>query len=63
VDRILDMSRTTVNVYGDIIASALVGKSEGVWNASHIPADEDAAIPHVMDESPGWPQPADTTKL
>jgi DAACS family dicarboxylate/amino acid:cation (Na+ or H+) symporter len=63
VDRILDMSRTTVNVYGDIIASALVGKSEGVWNASHIPADEEMAIPRAMDESPGWPQPADTPKL
>lgn len=60
VDRILDMSRTTVNVYGDIIASALIGKSEGVWNASHIPADEEMAIPRTMDESPGWPRPADT---
>jgi DAACS family dicarboxylate/amino acid:cation (Na+ or H+) symporter len=38
VDRILDMSRTTVNVCGDITATAVVAKSEGAWNASMIPA-------------------------
>lgn len=37
VDRILDMSRTTVNVYGDISAVAFVGRSEGVWKASMVP--------------------------
>lgn len=40
VDRILDMSRTTVNVCGDITATAFVAKSEGVWDASMIPATE-----------------------
>jgi dicarboxylate/amino acid:cation (Na+ or H+) symporter, DAACS family len=60
VDRILDMCRTTVNVCGDLIAAGFVGKSEGVWNASHIPADEDIAVPRAIDESPGWPRPADT---
>jgi len=38
VDRILDMTRTTVNVFGDISASAYVAKSEGVWNAGMVPA-------------------------
>ncbi|GMV09749.1 MAG: glutamate:proton symporter [Gemmatimonadota bacterium] len=38
VDRILDMSRTTVNVCGDLSATAFVAKSEGVWNASMVPA-------------------------
>lgn len=37
VDRILDMSRTVVNVAGDISAAAFVGKSEGVWDASMVP--------------------------
>ncbi|ODT02549.1 MAG: hypothetical protein ABS52_13425 [Gemmatimonadetes bacterium SCN 70-22] len=40
VDRILDMSRTTVNVCGDLSATAFVAKSEGVWNASMVPAVE-----------------------
>jgi DAACS family dicarboxylate/amino acid:cation (Na+ or H+) symporter len=35
VDRILDMSRTTVNVFTDLTAAAWVGKSEGLWK----PAD------------------------
>ena len=40
VDRILDMSRTTVNVCSDLTATAFVARSEGVWNASMIPAVE-----------------------
>src|SRR5687767_16013971 len=56
VDRILDMSRTTVNVWGDLTATAFVAKSEGLWNASMVPAVEglDRA---GADESPGWPPP------
>jgi DAACS family dicarboxylate/amino acid:cation (Na+ or H+) symporter len=56
VDRILDMSRTTVNVWGDLTATAFVAKSEGVWNASMVPAVEGLDRAHV-DESPGWPPP------
>jgi DAACS family dicarboxylate/amino acid:cation (Na+ or H+) symporter len=54
VDRILDMSRTTVNVCGDLTATAFVARTEGLWNASMVPAVEglDAA---GRDESPGWP--------
>jgi DAACS family dicarboxylate/amino acid:cation (Na+ or H+) symporter len=56
VDRILDMSRTTVNVWGDLTATAFVAKSEGVWNASMVPAVE--GLDHASaDESPGWPTP------
>jgi DAACS family dicarboxylate/amino acid:cation (Na+ or H+) symporter len=55
VDRILDMSRTTVNVCGDLTATAFVAKTEGVWNASMIPAVEGMDVPHKLDESPGWP--------
>ncbi len=62
VDRILDMSRTTVNVCGDLSATAFVAKTEGVWNASMIPTNEEMAIPHVLDDSPGWPRAADAPK-
>src|SRR5688572_10498622 len=37
VDRILDMSRTTVNVIGDLCATTWVAKSEGVWSAASLP--------------------------
>ena len=37
VDRILDMSRTAVNVYGDISATAYVARSEKLWSASKVP--------------------------
>ena len=44
LDRILDMSRTTVNVFGDLSAAAYVAKSEGLWNASKVPpADRPAS--------------------
>ena len=54
VDRILDMSRTTVNVIGDMCATTWVAKSEGVWNASMVPAVEGVieVQPH-LDETPG----------
>ena len=38
VDRILDMSRTTVNVIGDLCATTWVAKSEGLWTPASIPA-------------------------
>ena len=61
VDRLLDMSRTTVNVIGDMSAAAWVGKSEGVWNASMVPAVEGAIESEpTLDESPTWP-PAPNT--
>ncbi len=37
VDRILDMSRTTVNVFGDLTAATWVAKSEGVWTPADVP--------------------------
>jgi dicarboxylate/amino acid:cation (Na+ or H+) symporter, DAACS family len=37
VDRILDMSRTCVNVFGDLTASAWVARSEGAWLPSQVP--------------------------
>jgi DAACS family dicarboxylate/amino acid:cation (Na+ or H+) symporter len=37
VDRILDMSRTTVNVAGDLSAATWVARSEGVWSPSDLP--------------------------
>ena len=42
--------------YGDLTATAFVARSEGVWNASMVPAVEglDRA---GRDESPGWPAP------
>ncbi len=57
VDRILDMARTTVNVCGDLSATAFVARSEGVWNASMVPAVAglDTSAPS-LDDSPGWPK-------
>ncbi len=53
VDRILDMSRTTVNVIGDMSATAWIAKTEGVWTAAQVPAIEglDASTAH-LDETP-----------
>src|SRR5687768_9431053 len=59
VDRILDMSRTTVNVCGDLTATAFVAKSEGVWDASMVPAKEGMDT-GARDESPGWPPPIES---
>ena len=57
VDRILDMSRTTVNVLGDMCATTWVARSEGVWNAGMVPATEGLDLSTAnLDESPGWPQ-------
>jgi DAACS family dicarboxylate/amino acid:cation (Na+ or H+) symporter len=54
VDRILDMARTTVNVTGDLVAAAVIGRSEGLWSAAALPAVAGmGALP--LDESPGWP--------
>jgi dicarboxylate/amino acid:cation (Na+ or H+) symporter, DAACS family len=54
VDRILDMSRTTVNVIGDMIATTWVAKSEGVWTPASIPPDDQTmdAEPRQLDETP-----------
>jgi dicarboxylate/amino acid:cation (Na+ or H+) symporter, DAACS family len=48
VDRILDMSRTTVNVIGDLCATTWVAKSEGAWSAASVPA-----TPGRIDTRPG----------
>ncbi len=37
VDRILDMSRTTVNVFGDMTAATWVARSEGAWTPADVP--------------------------
>ena len=53
VDRILDMSRTTVNVIGDLCATTWVAKSERVWTAASIPpATETMEATSGRDESP-----------
>lgn len=43
VDRILDMSRTTVNVCGDLSATTWVAKSEGLWSPDQVPAQAQLA--------------------
>lgn len=43
VDRILDMTRTVVNVSSDISSTVFVAKSEGLWDASMVPKDVPAA--------------------
>ncbi len=57
VDRILDMARTTVNVCGDFSAAAWIGKVEGAWNPSMVPAVDGRMEIGGLDESPGWPKP------
>jgi DAACS family dicarboxylate/amino acid:cation (Na+ or H+) symporter len=53
VDRILDMSRTTVNVIGDLCATTWVAKSEGLWSAASIPpASATMEATSGRDESP-----------
>ncbi len=39
VDRILDMTRTVVNVSSDFAGSMLIAKSEGLWDPSMIPEE------------------------
>ena len=59
VDRILDMSRTTVNTIGDLSAAAVVARSEGVWSAAMVPPVEMLGKATVaLDDSPGWPTSA-----
>jgi DAACS family dicarboxylate/amino acid:cation (Na+ or H+) symporter len=53
VDRILDMSRTTVNVIGDLCATTWVAKSEGVWSPSSVPAEPGLDSNRPIDETPG----------
>lgn len=53
VDRILDMSRTTVNVIGDLCATTWVAKSERLWTAASIPpATETMEATSGRDETP-----------
>lgn len=49
MDRILDMSRTTVNVVSDLTATAWVARSEGAWTPASVPANPDA-VPLVAEE-------------
>jgi len=54
VDRLLDMSRTTVNVIGDLCATTWVAKSEGVWSPAAIPvASATLEATGGRDDSPG----------
>ncbi len=48
IDRILDMSRTTVNVLGDVVAATWVAKSEGAWTVASVPETEG-----LVDTRPG----------
>jgi len=57
VDRILDMSRTAVNIVGDLTCACFIGKTEGLWDASRVP--DEAADGDTLDQSPGWPTAED----
>lgn len=54
VDRILDMSRTVLNVAGDLTATCVVARSEGVWDPGDAEDVESVeAFPdEPLDESP-----------
>ena len=55
IDRLLDMSRTVVNITGDQVATMYVARSEKLWDPSMVPALPMGA--GSLDESPGWPPP------
>jgi dicarboxylate/amino acid:cation (Na+ or H+) symporter, DAACS family len=58
IDRILDMSRTVVNIIGDLSATVVIGRSEGVWSPASVPEHVGAMESRAkLDESPGWPPP------
>jgi dicarboxylate/amino acid:cation (Na+ or H+) symporter, DAACS family len=58
IDRILDMSRTVVNIIGDLSATCVIGRSEGVWTAADVPEGVGPMEAEArLDESPGWPKP------
>src|SRR5690606_6416744 len=54
VDRILDMSRTTLNVVGDLGASLYVAKNEAGWTLADLPDDAGRIVPAQLDETPDW---------
>jgi DAACS family dicarboxylate/amino acid:cation (Na+ or H+) symporter len=58
VDRILDMSRTVLNVSGDLTAACVVARSEGEWSADDVEAAGDEVFAEEpLDESPAVYQP------
>lgn len=58
IDRILDMSRTVVNILGDLSATCVIARSEGIWTAADVPAREGAMDREApLDASPNWPRP------
>jgi DAACS family dicarboxylate/amino acid:cation (Na+ or H+) symporter len=54
VDRILDMSRTTLNVLGDHTAAVWIAKTERLWTPASLPP-RTGADGRGLDESPDWP--------
>ena len=56
-DRILDMSRTVLNVSGDLTAACVVARSEGEWSAADVTADEEAFVEEPLDEAPAVYEP------
>ncbi|MEZ4453686.1 MAG: dicarboxylate/amino acid:cation symporter [Nannocystaceae bacterium] len=54
VDRILDMSRTAVNVVGDHTAAAFIARSEGLWSPASMPSEAERER-RRLNESPGYP--------
>jgi len=47
------MSRTTVNVIGDMSAAAWVARSEGLWTAADVPSLEGLDVSGArLDETP-----------
>src|SRR5690606_11687310 len=55
IDRILDMSRTTLNVVGDLGASLYVANREAGWTVADLPPGDGVIVPSgSLDETPGW---------
>jgi dicarboxylate/amino acid:cation (Na+ or H+) symporter, DAACS family len=44
VDRVLDMSRTTVNVFSDLTAATWVARNEGMWTPDQVPSPDQLIV-------------------
>jgi len=59
VDRILDMTRTTLNVAGDLTAACVIARSEGVWDPREAEAETrvEGFPDEPLDEAPAAYRP------
>ncbi|MEO6445443.1 MAG: cation:dicarboxylase symporter family transporter, partial [Gemmatimonadaceae bacterium] len=47
VDRLIDMLRTTVNVAGTLVITAIIARHDGIWNVAMVPQVERGRLAHA----------------